>query len=356
MLRPARATRPVPPRRAATVLVAALLAGLLGGCTGDAGEPGDDAPTVALLLADDARPHWQARTVPAFESQLTRTCPACRLVTHVADGDADRQAEQLAEAVEEGADAVVLAPVSPATGAALVADAADVPVVALDGALPGAAHVVTTDGAAVGRQQAAAVVAALGGPRAARGARVLLLDGAASGAEQARRTALRSALRAGRLRPVPAAAGEDLDAEAATRAVRAARRAGAVDAVVAASDVQAGGARQALGARPVPVVGADADLDAVRRLVTGAQAATVWGDERSLGARAAAVAGALATGLEPRPQESTTVVAGVPTDVVAPQPVTLDEVARLLVRRGVVSVEEVCDAATRGACERAGLV
>nr|WP_246283815.1 substrate-binding domain-containing protein [Nocardioides perillae] len=308
------------------------------------------------MLADDARPHWQARTVPAFEAQLSRACPECRLVTHVADGDAAVQADQLAEAVEDGADAVVLAPTSATAGAELVASADEVPVVALDGALPGAAHVVTTDGAAVGRQQAAAVVAALGGARDARRARVLLLDGADSGAEQARRSALRQALRRAGVRPVDAAGLTDQGAAAAAEAVRAAGGAGAVDAVVAASDVQAGGAREALGARRVPVVGAGADLDAVRRLVTGAQAATVWSDDRALGSRAAAVAGALAAGLEPRPRPGTEVVAGVPTDVVAPRPVTLDEVARLLVRRGVVSVEEVCDADTRAACERAGLV
>lgn len=356
--------RSLRPTRPLAGLAALATAAALAACTPDGGDAdGDDGTTVALLLADDTRPRWRARVVPALEERLARTCPDCRLVTHVADGDPDLQGDQLADALVDGADAVVLQAPSAADGAQLVTRAGEVPVVALEGALTGAAHVVATDGAALGRLQGEAVLAALGGARAARRARVLVLEGPGSSVDQARRAALRQVLRGARVRVGSAAAGDGagdgaapLDAAAsATRAVAAARRAGALDAVVAASDVQAGGARQALASRRVPVVGADADLDAVRRLVTGAQQATAWTDERALGARAADVAAALAQGLDPRPTAQTSAVAGVPTDLVAPQLVTLAEVARLLVRRGVVSVEEVCDAGTRAACERAGL-
>lgn len=346
-----------PLRRILVPAVAALVATTaLAGCRTEVAPIVDDGTTVAVLLADDAGARLRVRGVPALEQRLARACPECGLVVEVAGGDAALQADQLDAALEEGADAVVLQATSAEAGDALVEEAGEVPVVAYDRPLPGADHAVAVDGAALGRVQAEAALTALGS--GARGARVLALDAAPGGAaEQARRQALEKSLGAAGARVV---AGEATAVSAAeARAATAARlRRGDVDAVVAASDVQAEGALAALGGRRsgVVVVGAGADLAAVRRLLTGAQEATVWADERAMAGRAADVAAALALG-EPVPQaEGTTRVAGMPTDLVTPRPVTVGEVARLLVRRDVVSIAEVCDARTRTACQRAGLL
>ncbi|HWI61023.1 MAG TPA: D-xylose ABC transporter substrate-binding protein [Symbiobacteriaceae bacterium] len=78
---------------------------------------------------------------------------------------------------------------------------------------------------------------------------------------------------------------------------------GKVDAVICGNDGTAGGAVRALYrhglAGKVPVAGQDADLQAVRRIVQGTQAMTVYKPIRELATRAAEVAVAMAKGETP---------------------------------------------------------
>jgi D-xylose transport system substrate-binding protein len=365
-----------PPRRSLRRSRRARLVGLLAaltvlapltGCQDDAA-PGRDRTVVAVLLADDEPPRWTERDLPALERRLAGACPECTVVTHVADGDPALQARQLEESLAEGADAVVLQATTAEAGEELVVAADQVPVVAYDRFVPGAAHLVGGNGAAVGRQQARAVLRALGGADGgARGAGVLLVDGVGgNAAEAARRSAVRRALRDAGVRVLdtldPASAGAE-EARRWTSGVLVQRGPAAVDAVIAASDLQAGAVLRAfraagVGPAALPVVvGQGADLEAVRRLVTGRQLLTVWTDAREMAGRTAQVAAALARGKDvPEGAGTTRQVEGVPTDVVAPVAVGRDDVAQVLVRQGAVSIEELCDAATRPACQRAGLV
>lgn len=72
----------------------------------------------------------------------------------------------------------------------------------------------------------------------------------------------------------------------------------AVDAVLAQNDGLAGGAIAALQAQglAVPVGGQDGDLAALNRVARGQQVVSVWKDSRQLGAKAAEIASALASG------------------------------------------------------------
>ena len=72
----------------------------------------------------------------------------------------------------------------------------------------------------------------------------------------------------------------------------------AVDAVLAQNDGLAGGAIAALQAQglAVPVGGQDGDLVALNRVARGQQVVSVWKDSRQLGAKAAEIASALASG------------------------------------------------------------
>ena len=77
---------------------------------------------------------------------------------------------------------------------------------------------------------------------------------------------------------------------------------GEIDAVVCSNDGMAGGvvaALSAAGVTGVPVSGQDGDKAALARVARGTQAVSVWKDARALGARAAEVALALATGRPP---------------------------------------------------------
>lgn len=306
-------------------------------------------PVVAVLVPGGAD-RWEQVDVPAISAAVAAGCEACEVVVLDAEGDAARQADQVEQAVEGGADALVLAPVD-AGAAGLVSAAGEVPVVAYGQALAGADEVVAAAPQAVGEAQAQAVLDALG--QRPRG-RVVVLTGPADGAAAQASAAQRLLERAG-LTPDVAPAGAD---------PAAAVRGRAPVAVVAADDVQAGEALAALPGRArVVVVGAGADLDGVRRVVAGDQRATVHVPSRGLAAAAGALAAGLVGGTPPEPtasgsadpsKEEPADDAGEPA-VPEPVVVTADRVAQVLVRDGYATIEALCAGSTRRACERLGL-
>ena len=310
-----------------------------------------DKAVVAFLLASTQAQRWQDVDQPVFAEHLEESCRGCDYLTANADGDAERQVEQFRQALDDGADVVVLNAVDGERGAEMVAMAGDVPVIAYDRFLPGADWFVSADPAVIGRQMAQAVVDAEG-----KKSRVLMVNG---GADDANALAIREAatgvFKRHQVQVVdelqPATWGAD---EAKEFVLANQSKLAGVDAVLAANDTQASGVVAALEELKVPVrdypfiTGQDAELQAVRRVVAGQQGMTVYKEIRQMAQSAADLSIDLMLDTQP---EDTTEYAGVPALMLTPVAVTRSTIAGTVVRDGVFGLEEICPTELLASCE-----
>jgi D-xylose transport system substrate-binding protein len=111
--------------------MSALLWGLTA-CGGDsgAGADGDDA-TVFMLLPNSTTVRFENRDAPLFKEAMAELSPDTKVEIRNAEGDPDKQQEQVEDAVTQGAAAIVLisADANLAAGSLEIAAQADVPVV-----------------------------------------------------------------------------------------------------------------------------------------------------------------------------------------------------------------------------------
>ena len=314
-----------------------------------------DKAVVALLLASSQAERWQNVDKPTFDRHLEESCRGCDYLTSTADGDAELQVEQFREALDNGADVVVLNAVDGVHGAEMIAMAGDVPVIAYDRFLPGADWFVSTDPAVIGRQMAESLVAAEG-----KKAKVLLING---GADDANALAIREAVtgvfRRHQVTILDELQPDTWSAEEAEEFMLAHRNKwGQVDAVLAGNDTQASGVIAALEQSEVAVedypfvTGQDAELEAVRRVVSGQQGMTVYKEIRTMAQRAADLAIDLMLDTEP---EDTVRYRGVPALLFEPVAVSRKTVADTVVRDGVYSLDQLCPPELVKACERLAL-
>jgi D-xylose transport system substrate-binding protein len=274
---------------------------------------------------------------------------------YVAGGDSQLQTRQLQQALDAGADAIVLAAVTSETGEALVQSAGEVPVIAYDRFVAGADYYVSFDNEAVGRLQAEALVDAAGSKPS-----LLVLNGAV-GDPNATTLELAAA-------PIFDAAGarvlaqgrpENWHTDTAQKWV-----AGQlehlgdtrIDGVYAGNDAQATGVVRAFedaGRQLVPVTGQDGELAALQRIVTGDQTMTVY---KSIAAEATSAAELAVRIVRGEPVEGAKPVEGVPSYLFEPVAVTVANLADTVVRDGTVTIDELCAPPdVRRACERLGL-
>ncbi len=340
--------------RVVALLTAALLA--VVGLTGCRAE---DKMVVAFLVAADAAPRWTQSDEPAFADYIGFHCPDCVYVKKLAEGDADRQAEQLDDVIAAGADVVVLNAVNGEVGEAMVRKAhqAKVMVIAYDRFVPGADFYVSYDAGAIGRQMAKAAVDRI----PAKGS-VLVVNGAqtdTNGVEIKR--AVHRVLDKAKISVLAELDPKTWSAEEARTWVRsqlAKRPAADIDAIIAANDQQAEGVAQALTAarvspqnRPL-VTGQDADLAALRRIIVGTQTLTVFKSYPHQAEQAAQIAVDLVTDQKVEAPEQ---VKDVPAFVFQPLVVTIDNLADAIVRDQIFSLDELCAGRVTAACTRQGL-
>jgi D-xylose transport system substrate-binding protein len=315
-----------------------------------------DRAVVAFLLASTQADRWELVDEPVFRQQVAETCRGCEYLTYNADQDASRQQEQFAEALDAGADVVVLNAVDSDAGERMVLEAGDVPVVAYDRYVAGADWFVSVDPGEIGRLMGRAVVDAAG----RRGEVVVVNGGAGDTNASAIRRALGGVLDDAGVRVVDELAPSSWSEEEAREFVQGLgrRRVRSLDAVVAGNDTQAGGVAEAfqelgLGRRTPYLTGQDAQLDAVHRLVSGEQGMTVYKPLPALARRAADLAVDLMSG---------TVVTGaadyegVPSFLLAPVPVTGATIARTVVHDGVYGLDDVCPPELVRRCEDLALL
>jgi D-xylose transport system substrate-binding protein len=288
-------------------LPAALLAltFLAVGCGG--GEPHAkkaQAPklTVALLLDSLTHERWH-RDRDLFVERAKEL--GADVIVKAADGDAALQEQQAREALDAGAKALVVVAVDTEKAAAIVAAAAEkkVPVISYDRLIRNAdvTLYVSFDNVKVGRMQAEYLL-----NLAPKGNYVLIggspTDSNAQLLRQGQMEMLKSGIAAGSVKIVADPWADGWAAEKAQEAMTAAlKKAGnKVAAVVASNDSEASGVVEALTAAnlagKVPVSGQDAELAAMRRIVAGTQAMTVYKPIRPLARMAAGAAVSMAKG------------------------------------------------------------
>lgn len=108
-----------------------VLTSALSGCAAT------DSTVIAVLVADETAQVQQPIDVERLEQRVAEVCDGCTVRVQDAGSDADVQASQFEQALED-ADLVVLDAVDPELAESLVQQAGEVPVIALGTLVPGA--------------------------------------------------------------------------------------------------------------------------------------------------------------------------------------------------------------------------
>jgi D-xylose transport system substrate-binding protein len=347
-----------PARRIAALAVSLGVA--LAGLTACA-PAADSAGTIALLLPDAKTARYETFDRPWFERRVAELGSFHVLYAN-ADQDAAKQQQQAESALANGAGVLVLDPVDGKAAVSIVtaANTAGVPVISYDRLVAGGelAYYVSFDNEKVGVLQATALIAGLdAGGRPAPG--ILMVNGsptdsnATSFSDGAHTVLAESDVRILASYDTP---DWSPDKAQAWVAGQISQYGDEIAGVYAANDGTASGAISAFKAAevsPLPLVtGQDAELSAIQRIVAGEQYMTVYKAIRQQAALAADVAVALLRG------ETVTApmtVDGVPTTLLDPVAVTIDDIMQTVVADGFWTVADICTPAYADACETAGI-
>lgn len=354
-------------RLTAAVLPVVLALAVLASACGVVASGDGDGYRIAFLLPENKTARYESHDRPAFVERVGELCPECETIVSNADQDAAHQQAQAEAAITNGADVLVLDPVDSRAASVIArhADAAGIPVVSYDRLVldaPVDFHV-TFDNEQVGRLQASVLLDAIAG--AGMGS-VVVLNGSPTDDNSAQfRQGARMVFDAG---GVTIGSEADIPDWSPDQAQEAMERALAtlgrdqVAGVYAANDGMAGGAiaaMKAAGLDPLPpVTGQDAELAAVRRILTGEQYMTVYKAVRTQARSAADLAVSLArTGEPPEGLRNSWVDNGyaeIPALMLEPVAVTRETIAGTVVADGFWSVDEICDGLAPQ-CAAAGL-
>lgn len=342
----------------------ALQSGQAGGASAGAQSGGDGgAPIHLTFLAERTSVRWVAADVPNFSVSVLDACPSCTVDSMVAESQ-EQQNQQATTAISQGADVLVVAAIDSAAAAPIVEKAASagVPVVSYDSLITGAKvdGFVTFDSGRVGEigaqavldsdPAADAVVVVLGGDEASSNAK-WVDEGATS--------VLDGKIEVGYHAWVEGWSGDVAHDKMLDALAQIGDR--PLAGVVAANDGIAGGAARALrekgwkGTLP-PISGQDAEVAALRRLLSGDQAVTAYKPMAKLAKAAADVALQLGRGQTPSTTTTTDNGAGqVPSVILDPAAVGASDISSTVIADGFTTLDALCAGAASALCAQAGL-
>lgn len=293
--------------RYGSALVVGILSSLLIACGQSADRPRpqeEEKLKIGLLMDTLQEERWQ-RDRDLFVERVRQM--RAEVLVESAERDDARQLQQAQSMLEQGVKALVVVPHN-AEAAGRIVEAAKqrgVPVIAYDRLIRNADLdlYISYDNRRIGEMQAQYLR-----NRAPKGNYILLggaeTDYNATLIREGQLGALEDAIKRGDIRVAADPWTPDWQADAAMELTAAAlkRARNQVVAVVASNDITAGGAIKALEeqglAGTVLVSGQDANLDAVRRIVQGTQAMTVYKPLRALALLAATTAVQMAKGVK----------------------------------------------------------
>lgn len=377
-------------RRVALLIVIALIAAACGGggtdtaddgggdaadtdadATEEAADTGDDDAEaeadggggeglIAVLLPDSASSaRWEADDRPAFEesfADLGLSEDEFQILN--AEGDATNQQNQAEQAITNGATVLLLVNLDSGSGATIIdnAKAQGVSVIDYDRlTLDGDADFyVSFDNEAVGRLQGETLVDCVAEDVDAETPQVAVLNGSptdnnATLFKNGYDGVINPKFESGEWEEVDDQFVPDWDNQQALVIFEQMLTAadGNIDAALAANDGLGNAVIQALRAQnldPIPVTGQDATVEGIQNIVQGYQCMTVFKNIDEEARAAAELAVALRDGESPETDATTDNGSKeVPSVLLEPVAVTIDNINETVIEAGFRTVEEVCD-------------
>lgn len=365
--------------RGSAVGAAAVSAALVFAGCGPAGGPAGPSRSTArsggfmvgVLMPDNNVTRYRTFDTPLIEKKIKELCSGCTVESANAQGDASTQRQQINSMLTKGARVLILNCADTKACRTSVRQARDagVPVVAYDRLPEGPiSGYVSHDDYAIGRLQAQALLKGMGDK--AHGGLVVWLDLPfirAASPLPIRPTGAMSVLRSSGVRidmdHVITPAPDERLAYTAMSAAIATHGPHGIDGVYTDDDVIAAGAIAALKAARVtplpPVVGQDADLSAIQRIVLGEQYMTVYKPYAPEADAAAEMAVALGRGQRLNGIATSTVsnstTTNIPAVLLPSVPVTAKSIKATVVRGGLYTIKQICTPTLAAACRKAGL-
>ncbi|WP_369272449.1 sugar ABC transporter substrate-binding protein [Streptomyces sp. R11] len=373
--------RPLRPlRRTATAVAAASTMTLsLAACgalgvTGDSSEAsptkGDDV-TVGLLLPETANTRYDKFDYPIIKNKVAELTDKQGQVDYRnADADAEKQANQLQQMINDQVDVILLDAVDAHAIADGVQKAKDagIPVIAYDRLAEGPIDAyVSFDNELVGEVQGRSLMEAMG-PNVDSSDKIVMMNGSPTdpNAKQFKAGAL-SELN-GSVDIAKRYDTKDWKPENAqanmTEAIKAIG-ANNIKGVYSANDGMAGGIIKALQAEGVtdlpPITGQDAELDAVQRILSGQQYMSVYKSYPQEAESAAEMAVAKVQGKDiqfdslTQDQVDSPTAKDIPALLVPVVALTKNNIKQTVLADGIYELSEICTGEYKSACAGAGL-
>ena len=336
-----------------------------GDSTEETGDEGGDEQAsggegnIAVLLPDSASSaRWESDDRPGFEAAFEElgVSPDNYQILN-AEGDASNQQNQAEQAITNGATVLIMTNLDSGSGATIIdnAKAQGVSVIDYDRlTLDGDAdYYVSFDNEAVGRLQGETLVECVEEQVDAETPQVAVLNGAptdnnATLFKNGYDSVINPKFESGDWEEVDDQSVPEWDNQEALVIFEQMLTAadGNIDAVLAANDGIANAVVQALKSRDmngIPVTGQDATVEGLQNIIAGDQCMTVYKAISQETMAAAELAVALRNGEEP--ETDATVDNGskeVPSVLLEPTAVTIDNIMDTVVADGVRTVEELC--------------
>jgi D-xylose transport system substrate-binding protein len=357
-------------RRTLVGTTAVSLALALAACgSSSGGSPSASAKgskTIGLLLPERASSNrYEAFDKPLITNSIAGLCSKCTVDYANANGEETTQKEQFEALLAKGVKVILLDPVNAKNTAQWVDEANQqgAKVIAYDRLAAGnVAAYVSFDNQRTGELQGTALLDALGSK--ASDAEIVMINGAEADPNAADfKTGAHQALD-GKVKSVGyEQSGEWQPTLAAQKMNEAIHQLGKdnIQAVYSANDGMATAiidALHAAGMKNIPVGGQDASLDAIRRILSGDQAYTVYKPYKPEADAAADLAVYLLNGLDVSSIASSVTQSGgnqVPSKLLTPIVVTKQNIATTVVSGGLYKAADICTPQLAGACQDAGV-
>ncbi|EAR24642.1 solute-binding protein [marine actinobacterium PHSC20C1] len=336
---------------------------LLGGCTLIGANGADAEYTIALLLPESKTARYEAYDRPFFEAKVAELCPKCEVIYANADQDPVKQQQQAESAFAQGISVLVLDPVDSSAAVTIVAAAQSrkVPVISYDRLIgsPELAFWVSFDNEKVGSLQGKALIERLAADGLSSGNIAMINGSPTDNNSRLFKKGAHNVIDGSAFTVVAEFDTPDWSPDKAQEwmASQVTQFGNSLVGVYAANDATAGGAIAALkagGVMPLPpVTGQDAELTAIQRIVSGDQYMTIYKDFKREAEIAATHAVALLNGKTLVGQSEET--NGIPTTLLSPVIVTIDNIMETVVADGLYTVEQICTTEYAQACASAGI-
>ncbi|MGE7433397.1 sugar ABC transporter substrate-binding protein [Kitasatospora sp. NPDC001175] len=321
--------------------------------------------TVGLLLPERASStRYEAFDKPLIEASIAGLCTKCQVDYANAEGNEQTQKQQFDDMLSKGTKVIILDPVNGKGTASWVqeANAKGTKVISYDRLASGnVTAYVAYDSERAGELQGQALLDALGSK--ASNANIVMINGAEADPNAAQFKAGAHKMLDGKVKKIAyEQSGEwkpDLAAQKMNEAIQRLGKDG-FQAVYAANDGMAAsiiGALQSAGIK-VPVGGQDASLDAIRRVVAGEQAYTIYKPFRPETDAVANLAVYLLKGLDVTSVATTVTVSDgnrIPSTLLTPLIVTKQNVEDSVVAGGLYKATDICVDKYADACSSAGI-